>query len=246
MLGENKFDLKKIFFNQLLQLIAVLIIGFFLGSLITEHRLKNQKIFSANDEKESNLTYDQVIKQLLLIEKNDHVRGNSQAKITLIEYSDFNCSYCQEFHLIIKQLLEKYPDKVKWVYRHYPLQKVHSDSIMIDSTAECVAKIGGEEAFWNFTDKLYEKMKNNSQSKSFDNLLIIAEDLNLNSNNIKECVETRRFDTLIKEKADLASRAGINVTPYSFISNDSQEVKILPGTIDLDNLSNLIEKMLQQ
>ena len=85
----------------------------------------------------------------------DHYRGAKDAKIVLVEYSDFECPFCQRFHPTMTQILQDYPTDVAWVYRHYPLS-FHPSAQKAAEASECVAKLEGVEAFWEFADSLYE------------------------------------------------------------------------------------------
>ncbi len=85
----------------------------------------------------------------------DHVRGNQNARFALIEYSDFECPFCQRFHPTASQLIADM-DNVKWVYRHFPLDSIHPQARELAKASECAAKEGGEEAFWKFADTVYQ------------------------------------------------------------------------------------------
>jgi len=82
----------------------------------------------------------------------DHIYGNQNAPITIIEYSDFECPYCKTFHPILKQTVDQSNGGVKWVYRSFP---IHQDSFKELLAAECVAKIKGNDAFWKYGDLLF-------------------------------------------------------------------------------------------
>lgn len=88
------------------------------------------------------------------LKEQDHVRGNRNAQVLLIEYSDFQCPFCQRFHPTALQVLEEYGDDVAWVYRHFPLDQLHPQARSAALASECVTEIGGDEAFWEFTDKV--------------------------------------------------------------------------------------------
>ena len=85
----------------------------------------------------------------------DYIRGNKDADLAIIEYSDYQCPYCRRVHPTIEQLLKDYDGKIMWVFRHYPLPPtMHPDAMPYAIGAECVAKLGGTDAFWKFTDAI--------------------------------------------------------------------------------------------
>lgn len=92
--------------------------------------------------------------KFVAISKEDHVRGNSEASVMIVEYSDYECPFCARFHGSMKQALEEYGDQVAWVYRHYPLTQLHPNAVLAAQTAECAAELGGDDAFWQFSDAL--------------------------------------------------------------------------------------------
>ena len=89
------------------------------------------------------------------LESNDHVRGNRNAQVLLIEYSDFQCPFCQRFHATGLQVLDEYGNDAAWVYRHFPLDQLHPQARPAAVASECVYEIGGDEAFWQFADKVF-------------------------------------------------------------------------------------------
>ena len=83
----------------------------------------------------------------------DHVRGNIDAEIMIIEYSDFDCPFCGRFHESMQSVVDKYPgNEVAWVYRHFPLEQIHPNAPGVALASECVAELGGNDAFWTFAD----------------------------------------------------------------------------------------------
>lgn len=84
---------------------------------------------------------------------NDYFRGDPNAEIAIIEYSDYECPFCQRVHPTMQQLVDQYEGKVMWVYRHYPLS-FHAGAMPLAIGAECAGELGGNDAFWEFTDKV--------------------------------------------------------------------------------------------
>jgi protein-disulfide isomerase len=87
------------------------------------------------------------------VNESDHIKGNRDAKVMIVEYSDFDCPFCTRFHATMNAIVKKYPaTDVAWVYRHFPLEQLHPDAETVAVAAECVAKLEGNEGFWKFAD----------------------------------------------------------------------------------------------
>jgi len=87
---------------------------------------------------------------------NEHIRGNPKADIAIIEYSDFQCPFCTRVHPTYQKIIAEYGDKVMWVFRHFPLDSIHPDAIPLAEGSECIAELAGKDAFWTYTDALFE------------------------------------------------------------------------------------------
>ena len=96
-----------------------------------------------------------------LDEPGDHVMGSKDAKVTIIEYSDYECPFCKGFHPTLERIVKESGTNVKWIYRHYPLHQ-HSFEKLV--AAECVAKLKGDDAFWKYSDLLFGLLKTPNDS----------------------------------------------------------------------------------
>ncbi|MBX4210803.1 DsbA family protein, partial [Candidatus Parcubacteria bacterium] len=105
------------------------------------------------------------------ISPTDHIRGNPNADIILVEYSDLECPYCKVFQVTMNQIMTDLgkDGSVAWVYRHFPLYKpdeygrsLHAKAGKEAEASECVAELGGEDNFWKFIDKIYEITPSNN------------------------------------------------------------------------------------
>lgn len=97
----------------------------------------------------NNLTNDTTIK-LAPVTAADHLNGDINAPIKIVEYSDIDCPFCKRFHATLEQVKALYGDKVVWVYRHFPITQLHPDSFNKSHASECVAELGGNDKFWQY------------------------------------------------------------------------------------------------
>jgi protein-disulfide isomerase len=105
-----------------------------------------------------------VAEEIRGVQENDHIRGNPNADIVIVEYSDTECPFCKQFHETMKRVIEEYgaDGKVAWVYRHFPIPSLHPKAPKQAEALECAAEQGGNEVFWKYTDKLYETTESNN------------------------------------------------------------------------------------
>jgi len=86
----------------------------------------------------------------------DHIKGNMNADVVIVEYSDIECTFCKRFHKTMNEVVNSYGDKVAWVYRHFPLESIHKNARPWAIESECVAEIGGNESFWKYIDERFK------------------------------------------------------------------------------------------
>jgi len=106
----------------------------------------------------------QVLKNIRTVQKDDHVLGNADAKITIVEFSDPECPFCKQFHATMHKVIEAYgaDGKVAWIYRHYPIAQLHPKAQKESEALECAGDQGGTSLFWEYADKLYETTNSNN------------------------------------------------------------------------------------
>ncbi len=96
-------------------------------------------------------------------EPNDHILGNPNAEIMIIEYSDFECPYCKILHQTLTKIVNESNDKIAWTFRHLPY---HQNSFEKAIASDCVAQLKGSEAFWEYADLLFGLLKTGNESIS--------------------------------------------------------------------------------
>lgn len=175
------------------------------------------------------------------ITEREHVKGNRNAKIALVEYSDYDCPFCQRFHPTAQQMLDEYGDQVMWIYRHFPLDSLHPNARTKSIASECVYEQGGNDAFWNFTDRLYDP----SGPVSVDDMPGIVTTLGLDSNAFETCLSAREVDRYVETHIQVGTEAGVRGTPGNFIVNfESNEVVELRGAVPFETLKQTIDSLL--
>ncbi len=173
------------------------------------------------------------------ISEKDHIRGSRNAKVFFVEYSDLECPFCQQFHPTVKAAVESYGQDVAWVYRHYPLDMLHPKARPAAEASECVAEVGGADAFWQFVDKVFE----NQQANLVD-ISATAVSVGVNKARFDECVSSGRMAGVVDEQYQGGSTAGITGTPGSFVINQKGEAWLIPGAYPLESLKQTIDEAL--
>lgn len=101
-------------------------------------------------------TGDVKLNNLKPVTSADHIRGDINAPVKIVEFSDIDCPFCKRFHTTMLEVMNTYgkEGKVAWVYRHFPLTQLHPDAANKAEASECVAELGGNDKFWEFVDGL--------------------------------------------------------------------------------------------
>lgn len=178
-----------------------------------------------------------------VIEK-DHVRGAKNAKVTLVEFSDTECPFCKRFHSTMQQVTEKYPNDVRWVYRHFPLDSLHAKARKEAEATECAAELGGEEKFWPYLDRLFEVTPSNDRLE-LSELPNIADFVGLNRAKFEECLKSGRHAGRVAEQLADASNAGGDGTPYTVLIAPNGEKIPLSGALPFEKVAQVIDRALQ-
>lgn len=168
-----------------------------------------------------------------VVEARNPAMGPADAPVVLIEYTDFQCPYCERAQATITAVRERYGDSVVHVFKNLPLP-MHQQATLAAEAALCA---GGQGKFWEFHDWLFANKKNISN----DTLVAEAEALSLDVAAFKECVDSRAYKQQVEDDAKEASTFGIRGTP-GFVING----RILTGAQPLDAFVSVIDDELKR
>jgi protein-disulfide isomerase len=178
--------------------------------------------------------------------ERDHIYGNPEATVSLIEYSDFECPYCKRFHLTAKKVVDDSEGKVNWVYRHFPLAFHNPGAQKQAEASECASEQGGNTAFWKYTDEIYSRTKSNGRGFPISKLVPLAEEQGLDGAVFGECLKSSRFAGRVAEDFEEGRTVGITGTPGNIlINNKTGEVRSKSGAVPYASLKAEIDQLLQ-
>ena len=175
----------------------------------------------------------------------DHIRGNPKAVISLIEYSDFECPYCKRFDDTAKKLLAAHGDELNWVWRHYPLSFHNPGTQSESEAAECAAELGGEDAFWRYTDAIIARTTSGGKGFPSDQLTPLATELGLDGPAFQQCLDSGRHADRVAEDLKEGAAIGITGTPGNILlNNETGEVRLLSGALPQASFEASITELL--
>ncbi len=182
------------------------------------------------------------IENLKPISAADHSRGNVDAPMKLIEYSDLQCPFCKMFHQSMLSLVPEYVDsgKVQWVYRHFPLISIHENAKDLSVATECGFKLGGHAAFWKMVDGVFS-----DPEKEFNMAKLpgIAKAAGVNVSEYSACFRAKQTAAVVDADMLDGERIGITGTPYAVIITPKGATYTLTRAYSADELQEIFESV---
>ena len=152
----------------------------------------------------------------------DHVLGNPDASVTLVEYSDFQCPACAGYHPVVKQVMETYGDRVRFIYRHYPLRQIHPNAALAAAAAEAANEQG---KFWEMHDLLFARQRSWSDNINVKGTFSdYAEELGLNKDTFSSAMGSDAVKDRIATDEASGNRLSISGTPTFFLNGEKLSV----------------------
>lgn len=154
------------------------------------------------------------------VDETDHIKGNPNAAIKIVEFSDFECPFCKRFHDTMNAVLANEENSdVAWVFRQFPLEQLHPVKAQRAAVAsECAAELGGSNAFWAFTDGYFADPSTGNNRTNQDVLIPeLASAAGLDMDAFNECLASGTYDDHIAADIQNAIETGGRGTPWSIL-----------------------------
>ena len=149
------------------------------------------------------------------VQAQDHTEGSEDAPLTLVEYGDFQCPTCRQAYLIVKHVQKHFGERLRFVYRHYPLEQ-HA---MAEPAAEAAEYAATQDKFWEMYRALYE----NQAQLSTDFLAALAGELGLNETALERAIDRGEFSERIQADVESGDKSGVAGTPTFFLNGKQYE-----------------------
>jgi protein-disulfide isomerase len=159
--------------------------------------------------------------------------GAAGAPVTVVEFSDFQCPYCQGFAPILKRIEQQYGDKVLIVYRQYPIPSLHPNAFKAAEASLCANEQG---KFWDLHDVMFAEQ----QQLSVSDLKEKARRLGMNSKKFDGCLDSGRYVEQVQNDQKDGLRAGINGTPAVFVNG----IQVEGGAVPFETIASIINREL--
>ena len=175
----------------------------------------------------------------------DHLLGNAKAPVKLIIYTDLECPYCKVFHNSVMELKDNYikDGKLAIVYRNFPLDQLHSKARNESIASECVAKLGGNDKYWAFIDKVFAATPSNDGLDP--NLLPqFAVELSLNKTAFETCLKDKAIAQKVNDQELDGQNAGAQGTPYPIVTFNGEVKGALAGALPADDLKKMVDQVI--
>lgn len=214
---------------------AIIIVGLLIAGTIVFSGNSSSGTQVASHNSGNRIATSEPPQSFRLPNEDDHLLGNPDAEITIIEFSDFECPFCARLHPTLATLVES-RDDVNWVYRHFPLSS-HSNAFGAAVASECAASLAGNEAFWAYGDALFE----NHRQLGPDIYTGIAASLGINGSEFESCLSSE--DIRREVQADFAEirNLGGSGTPYGIVVTARGKLIPFSGALDINTLNSIVD-----
>jgi protein-disulfide isomerase len=169
------------------------------------------------------------------VNKNDHIQGEAAARIELVEYGDFQCSFCGEAYHIVKSIQNRFGSDLKFVFRHFPLTEIHHHAKMAAVAAEAAGRQG---KFWQMHDMLYE----NQDELHLSALRAYAAILEMDVLKFDEDMDDEALFQKVQDDFESGLRSGVHGTPTFYVNGEKYSLNWDESSL-MSFISNKLEHL---
>ncbi len=179
------------------------------------------------------------------VNSDDHIIGNPNAKIVIVEYSDTECPFCKSFHPTMQKIMNDYGNdgKVAWVYRHFPLP-FHAKAPREAEATECANKLGGNAKFWEYLNNVFQITTGND-NLDLAELPKIAGSIGLDIDAFNKCLDSGEMKATVDKHIAGGKKAGVSGTPFSIILVNKKPVSSINGAQPYEQVKAQIDALLK-
>lgn len=234
--------------NSVMVLVMGLVLGFVIGHLWTKvNVLENgtAKVAGETTDTAAAPAAPEEPKEMKIKKPDaaaDHWKGSKDARFVHVEYSDFECPFCSKYHETFTQLEKEYEGKMAYVYRHFPLS-FHPLAQPAAEASECIASLGGNDAFWTFHNDIFVAMP----SVTIEQLGDFAVKAGVDKGAFQTCYDSKKFTQKVKDQASEAQTAGVNATPTNVIYDmKTGKNTVIAGAYPFDQAKAIIDAFMKE
>lgn len=176
------------------------------------------------------------------VDSEDQILGDKNASVTLIEYSDFQCPYCITHYPTMKKIIDTYPGKVRWVFRHFPLS-FHQAA---EKASEAAEAAGAQGKFWQYSDLLVKNSHADGAGLAEADLIQYAKNLGLDMTKFQSDLNSGKFAAKVKKDQSSGTEAKVTGTPATFLVDKNGKAEFLSGALSFEQFKAKIDNMLAE
>lgn len=168
---------------------------------------------------------------------DDHIKGNPDGDISIVEYSDYECPFCGQFHPTLERIVEESPD-VRWVFRHFPLSSIHARALSASVASECVASLAGNDAFWDFSEALFANQRGLG-TELYENTAV---SLGINLEDFRACQTDKSMEAEVIADLTEVQSIGGRGTPFVVLITKKGEMVPFSGALPYETVKALVDR----
>lgn len=174
----------------------------------------------------------------------DHWKGDKNARYILVEYSDLECPFCKSNAETPNKLMGAIKNTAH-VFRNFPLS-FHQNAQKEAEASECVAELGGNDAYWKYIETIFERTTSNGTGFALDKLGPLAKEVGVNQSKFQTCLDSGKYEQNVKDSLSEASTAGVAATPTTVVYDmKTGKTSVIEGAVPFEQQQTQIEQFIK-